>query len=45
MLTLMSVDKWWRLFLRRHRDVSARLAQHAKSVRLDKKLAKDQWTS
>ena len=44
-LTLKSMDKWWRLFLRRHPEVSGRLAQHAESVRLDKKLTKDEWTT
>ena len=45
MLTLKSMEKWWRLFLRRHPEVSGRLAQHAESVRLDKKLTKDEWTT
>ena len=44
-LTLKSMEKWWRLFLRRHPEVSGRLAQHAESVRLDKKLTKDEWTT
>ena len=44
-LTLNSMEKWWRLFLRRHPEVSGRLAQHAESVRLDKKLTKDEWTT
>ena len=44
-LTLKSMDKWWRLFLRRHPEVSGRLAQHAESVRLDNKLTKDEWTT
>ena len=43
-LMLKSMDKWWCLFLRRHPEVSGRLAQHAESVRLDKKLTKDEWT-
>ena len=34
---LKSMGKWWRLFLRRHPEVSCRLA----SVRLDKKLTKE----
>ena len=42
-LTLKSMEKWWRLFLRCHPEVSGRLAQHAESVRLDKKLTKDEW--
>ena len=37
------MDKWWRLFLCRHPDVSARLAQHAETVLLDKKLTNDDW--
>ena len=44
-LTLKGMEKWWRLFLRRHPKVSGRLAQHAESVRLDKKLMKDEWTT
>ena len=39
------MDKWWRLFFRRHLEVSGRLAQHADSVRPDKKLTKDEWTT
>ena len=45
MLTLTSMENWWRLFLRRHPEVSGRLAQPAESVRLDKKLTKDEWTT
>ena len=45
-LTLtLSMEKWWRLFLRCHPGVFGRLAQHAESVRLDKKLTKDEWTT
>ena len=44
-LTLKSMEKWWHLFLRRHPEVSGRLAQHAESVLLDKKLTKDEWTT
>ena len=44
-LTLKSMDKWWHLFLPRHFEVSGRLAQHAESVRQDKKLTKDDWTT
>ena len=44
-LTLKSMDKRWRLFIRCHAEVSGRLAQHAESVRLDKKLTKDEWTT
>ena len=44
-LTLKSMEKCWRLFLRRHPEVSGRLAQHAESVRLDKKVTKDEWTT
>ena len=44
-LMLKSMDKWWRLFLRRHPEVSVRLAQHAASVHLAKKLTKDEWTT
>ena len=44
-LALMSIEKRWRLFLRRHPVVSVHLAQHAESVRLDKKLTKDEWTT
>ena len=44
-LTHKSMDKWLRLFLRRHPEVSGCLAQHAESVRLDKKLTKDEWTT
>ena len=39
------MEKWWRLFLRRHPEVSGRLAQHAEGVRLDKKPTKDEWTT
>ena len=44
-LTLKSMEKWWRLFLCRHPEVSGRLAQHGESVRVDKKLTKDEWTT
>ena len=44
-LTLKSMEKWWPLFLRRHPEVSGRLAQHAESVRVDKELTKDEWTT
>ena len=40
-----SMEKWWCLVLRRHREVSGRLAQHAEKVRLDKKLTKEEWTT
>ena len=44
-LTLKSMEKWWHLLLRRHPEVSGRLGQHAESVRPDKKLTKDEWTT
>ena len=44
-LTLKSMEQWWRLFFRRHTEVSGRLAQHAESVHLDKKLTEDEWTT
>ena len=40
-LTLKGMERCWRLFLRRHPEVSGRIAQHAESMRLDKKLTKD----
>ena len=44
-LTLKSMENWWRLFLCCHPEVSSRLAQHAESVRLDKKLTRDECTT
>ena len=44
-LTLKSMENWWGLFLPRHPEVSGRFAQYAKSVRLNKKLTKDEWTT
>ena len=44
-LTLKSMERWWRLFPHPNAEKAGRLAQHAESVRPDKKLPRDEWTA